>query len=267
MCRAQAFVMLARAVGATLDDVIPSRATSLRHVRPVKPVRFPASEPEEERMPKSRRHVRMCKALFEMLRAVCYPESTVGWDQFVYFDATNSNRKLAPDGFVKLGVPDHDFDSYLVWEEGTPELAFEILSPSDTPERWTFKEKLRRYRALGVRELIVIDVDAKPGKRLRAWDRIEQDLVERVVTSDCTPCVTLGVTALVAKVDDHPVALRLARDASGRDPVLTEAEARNEADAARMAAEARVAELERALARVTEKKATKRPAPKRRHVR
>ncbi len=39
---------------------------------------------------------------------------------------------------MTLGVPDHDFDSYFVWEEGTPDLAFEVLSPSDTPERWTF---------------------------------------------------------------------------------------------------------------------------------
>lgn len=210
--------MPARAASARLDDVTTQRASSLRHVRPVQPLRFPASEPEWEKMPESRRHARLCKALFEMLRSLCCPESTVGWDQFVYYDATDPRRKLAPDGFVKLSVPDHDFDSYLVWEEGTPELAFEILSPSDTPERWTFKEKLRRYHALGVRELIVANVDAKPGKRLRAWDRIQHDLVERVVTGDRTPCLTLGVTARIGHVDVYPVALRIARDEAGRSP-------------------------------------------------
>jgi Uma2 family endonuclease len=95
-----------------------------------------------------------------MLQAICVPEHTVGAEQFVYFDASAPTRCLAPDAFVTLGVPDHDVDSYLVWEEGTPELAFEVLSPSDTPERWTFEEKLRRYRALGVRELVTFHVDA-----------------------------------------------------------------------------------------------------------
>ena len=90
-----------------------------------------------------------------------------------------------------LGHPSH-FDSYLVWEEGTPDVAFEVLSPSDTPERWTFEEKLRRHGALGVRELITFHVDGEPGQRLRVWDRIEHDLIERVVTGDMTPCLTLA---------------------------------------------------------------------------
>ena len=130
-------------------------------------------------MGQGRRHLHLCRALYDMIRAVCVPEHTVGADQFVYFDAANPKRCLAPDGFVTLDVPDHDFESYLVWEEGTPDLAFEVLSPSDSPERWTFEEKLRRYHALGVRELVVFHVDADPGERLRAWDRIDNELAAR----------------------------------------------------------------------------------------
>ncbi|HSO39843.1 MAG TPA: hypothetical protein VLT33_45260 [Labilithrix sp.] len=59
-----------------------------------------------------------------------------------------------------------------------------MRSPSDTPERWTFAEKLLRYRALGVRELVTFHVDAPPGQRLRVWDRLEHDLVERVVEGE-----------------------------------------------------------------------------------
>jgi hypothetical protein len=198
-----------------------------------------------------------------MIRRVCVPEHTVGADQFVYFDAANPKRCLAPDSFVTLGVLDHDFESYKVWEEGTPDVAFEVLSPSDSPERWTFEEKLRRYHALGIRELVSFHVDALPGERLRVWDRIENDLVERVVTNDTTPCITLGVTLLIGPVDQYPVGLRLARDAAGKDLVLTEAEAHRAAvnareaaveareaeGAARKVAEDRVAELERELAR------------------
>lgn len=248
-----------------MDAVTPTnprvRAASLRHVRPVAPLRFPEQEPDEERMGQGRRHLHLCAALYEMLRAVCVPEHTVGADQFVYFDAANPKRCLAPDAFVTLGLRDHDFDSYFAWEEGTPDLAFEVLSPSDTPECWTFEEKLRRYHTLGVGELLTFHLDAAPGQRLRVWDRIEHDLVERVVTGDLTPCLTLGLTVLIGPVDSYAVGPRLARDVEGRDLVLTEKEARLAADAARLAemrereaaeagrsvAEARVAELEREL--------------------
>jgi hypothetical protein len=242
----------------------------------VQPLRFPEQEPDEERMGQGRRHRHLCEALYQMLRAVCVPEHTVGADQFVYFDASNPKKCLAPDAFVTLGVVDHDFDSYLVWEEGTPDLAFEVLSPSDTPERWTFAEKLRRYHTLGVRELVTFHVDAPPGERLRVWDRLEQDLVERVVTDDRTPCVTLGLTLLVGPVDGYPVGMRISRDPEGVDLVETDKEgrftearareaetaakeaetaarsqaeaARSQAEAAQARAEARVAELEEKLA-------------------
>lgn len=227
--------MAPRAGSARLGSV-----TAISHVRPTSCLRFPASEGEWEQMPESRRHVRLCKALYEMLASVCAGEHTVGWDQFVYFDAADPRRKVAPDAFVKLGVPDHDFDSYLVWEDGTPELAFEVLSPSDSPERGPFEEKLRRYRSLGVRELVVINVDAPAGARLRVWDRVDQDLVERVVAGETTPCLTLGLTLLVGPVYEHPVALRMAR--MDGELVPTESEERD-------AAKARVRELEERLAR------------------
>ncbi len=234
--------MAARAEGARIGDVSTSRASSLAHVRPVQPLRFPEQELDEERMGQGRRHFHLCHALYQMLRAVCVPEHTIGADQFVYFDAANPKRCLAPDAFVTLGVRDHDFDSYLVWEEGTPDLAFEVLSPSDTPERWTFEENLRRYHALGVRELVTFHVDAPAGERLRIWDRLEQDLVERAVTGDTSPCVTLGLSLLIGPVDQYPTGLRLARDAEGRDLVLT-------TDERSLAAEARVRELEAKPAR------------------
>ncbi|HVH45277.1 MAG TPA: Uma2 family endonuclease, partial [Labilithrix sp.] len=195
-------------------------------------------------MPESRRHMRLRTTLYQTLDSVFAPENTLGCDQFVYFDATDPRRKLAPDAFVKLGVPDHDFDAYLVWEEGTPEVAFEVLSPSDTPERWTFKEKLRRYHALGVRELVCINVDAKAGKRLRVWDRIDQDLVERVVTHDRTPCLVLGLFMLVERVGVDPVALRLARDRAGRDRLLSPGEKLAGATAAIAERDAVIAERE-----------------------
>lgn len=188
----------------------------------------------------------MCNALHEGLRAVVSQENTVASDAFVYFDAGDPNRKLAPDAFLKLGVAQHHFNSWKTWNKGTPELAFEVLSPSDSPERITFEEKLVRYRALGVEELIVFHADGEPGTRLRAWDRIDEDLVERVVEREQTPCVTLGLMVVVAPVADLATGLRLVRDGHS---IPTEAEARRAEVEARRAAERRVAELEALLER------------------
>lgn len=67
------------------------------------------------------------------------------------------------------------------------------------------------------------------------------------MTDDTTPCVTLGLTLLVGPVDGYPVALRVARGLT--DLVLTEKEDREAETVARKKAEARVAELEKELAR------------------
>ena len=234
-----------------LPAVTSLRARSLQHVRPVVPLHFPESEPESERMGQSGRHYLMCKALYEILRAAAGDEHTVSCDAFVYFDAANPERKLAPDGAVKLGVPQHVFDSWKTWERGAPELAFEILSPSDSPERWTFEEKLRRYRALGVSELVVFHVDGEPGSRLRVWDRIDGDLVERTVSGEATPCLTLDVHLVVAPVDELPACVRLAADPEGRDLFPTDTEARRTAEARLREAAKRIAELEIEAARST----------------
>ncbi len=232
-----------------LPTVTSLRARSLQHVRPVVPLHFPESEPESERMGQSGRHYLMCKALYEILRAAAGDEHTVSCDAFVYFDAANPERKLAPDGAVKLGVPQHVFDSWKTWERGAPELAFEILSPSDSPERWTFEETLQRYRALGVSELVVFHVDDNPGSRLRVWDRIDGDLVERTVTGEATPCLTLDAHLVVAPVDDLPACVRLAGDPEGRDLFPTETEARRTAEARLREAQKRIAEIEIEAAR------------------
>lgn len=237
------------------------RATSLRHVRPVVPLRFPAEEPEAEHLGQGKKHLELCVALYQMIGRIVGDEHAKGADQFVYFDAADPRRCLAPDAFVKLGVRDSAFETWKTWESGAPDVAFEVLSPSDTPERWTFREKLKRYRALGVRELIVANLDAPSGKRLRAWDRIDGDLVERIVKNDRTPCVTLGVHLLIGPIDRYPVGLRVARDAMGEDRVLTPAEGERvaqererlaqererAAQERERAAQARVAELEAAL--------------------
>jgi Uma2 family endonuclease len=212
----------------------------IRYVRPVVPLRFDSTDPEWE-MGQSPRHLKLCVTLYQLLGRVAGEGNSVGSDEFVYYDASNRAVKCAPDAFVKLGIRnDSNRKSWTTWKHGTPELCIEVLSPSDTEEKQTLVEKLDRFHAMGVEEVVVFDVDASPGERLRAWDRVDGDLVERVVENERTPCLTLGLFFVVAPVEEHPAALRLSRDVEGRQLVPTDKE-----EAA--AALARVAELEAEL--------------------
>ncbi len=231
-------------------------ADRLAHVRPVRPLHFPESEPEEEHLGQHPRHDDLCTLLKLLLRSVCGDDHAVSADMFVYWIATvNDDRgRRAPDAAVKLGLSPavlRAHGSWKTWEFGVPELTVEVLSLSDTRERWTLTEKREAYEAMGVREFVCFDVDAAEGSRLRVWDRIDGDFVERVVESERTPCVTLSVALgravewTVAAAAPYPAALRLLVDG---DLVLSPSEDAAAARAEAQAAKARVAELEALLA-------------------
>ncbi|MEM7657733.1 MAG: Uma2 family endonuclease, partial [Bacteroidota bacterium] len=69
----------------------------------------------------------------------------------------------APDVMVAIGRPDGDRSSYLQWEEADvpPQVAFEVLSPSNTALEML--EKQQFYARHGVEELIVIEPGKKEG--------------------------------------------------------------------------------------------------------
>ena len=233
----------------TANPKLPSGdMREIRYIRPIVPVRYPDSDPEWE-MSENKRHQRLCKVLRELLAVAAGVErAAIGSDQFVYFDTSNPKRKCAPDGLVKLGVPDWDFDVWKTWEDGVPELCVEVLSPSDTKEKLTLEEKLRRFHTMGVGEVVCFDVDEQVGRRIRAWDLVSGDLVERVVEQERTPCRTLGRWFVVgeAPLDALPAALRLAEDGEGAHLVPLPREA-DRADQERAIAETdrAVAELEK----------------------
>jgi hypothetical protein len=199
-----------------------SPPASLRHRHPVRPLRFPEEEPEREKLGETSRHLVLRTALWQLVKLALGGASghTIGSEQFVYFNARDPRRCSAPDVYVKLGVHVADVSTWKVWEWGAPELAVEITSPSDR-ERWTWEDKVERYHELGVRELVRFDPDAPEGHRLAVWDRVDDDLVEREVEADVTPCVTLGLWWLVGRVGEYPAGLRLARDAQGHDRLPT----------------------------------------------
>jgi Uma2 family endonuclease len=220
----------------------------LRYVRAPEPLDFP----EDALMPESKTHLVLRTFLFRLLRFALGPAHRVGSEQFLYWNAADATVSLAPDAMVRLNVPDAPFRTWKTWEEGgVPDLAIEVVSDSDRGDaKWS--EKLSNYRAIGVKELVRFDPAALEGGRLRVWDRVREDLVERLIGEDRTPCLTLGLSWVVCPVEDEPVGLRLIDDEGRLLEVPEEAEARGRAEEARgrQAAEARVRELEEELRRV-----------------
>lgn len=181
------------------------------YVRDPVPVHFPDSAD----VPESKRHLKQRTLLYQVLDLAFADRAAIGCDQFVYWDPTDPTQCLAPDAFVRLGVPDDDFRSWKVWERGAPDVAVEIISDSDERDR-DWETKLAKYRRLGVRELVRFDSEQEPAS-LRVWNAVDGDLVERqlsgcVAASQCLP----GYWLVEEDASIGPV-LRLARDADGRD--------------------------------------------------
>jgi Uma2 family endonuclease len=232
---------------------IAAQHPALRYRRPVRPLIFRSEEPENEKLGETSRHLQLRTFLFQLLQFALGREHSVGSDQFTYWNARDPQLCCAPDAFVKLGVPQTEFETWKTWLHGAPDLVIEIASKSDR-EALTWEEKHGRFHEMGVREVVRFDVDASPGSRIRAWDRIDDDLVEREVEGDVTPCATLGLWWVVASVGELANALRLARDREGRDLLLSQLETIERDKAAvereKAAAERRVAELEAELAKL-----------------
>ena len=208
-------------------------------------------------MPETKLHLVLRTFLYQLLKFAFGHEACVGSEQFVYFNARDPRLCVAPDAFLKLGIPDVHFNSWKVWERGTPEVAVEILSGSDS-EMTAWDEKVARYHELGVRELVCFDPQASEGHRLRVWDRIDEDLVERRVESDIAKSLVLQKFWVVRPIEEELVGLRLSEDSSGEHLLPSpreaeararevEARARDAAEARASLAEARVRELEAEL--------------------
>jgi Uma2 family endonuclease len=203
--------------------------------------------PEEERVPETKRHLEVRTALYQALKLAFEASAAIGSDQFLYWDPTDAHQCLAPDVFVRLGVPDYPFRIWKVWEHGAPQVAVEVISSSDERDR-DWDAKLARYRKSGILELVRFDPET-PESSLRIWDAVDGTLVERVGESRAK-CRWLPGFWLV--VDDPLLGLplRLSRDPEGREVYLTPAEHEATGRAAeRVAAEQRIRELEAELRR------------------
>jgi hypothetical protein len=238
-----------------------------RYLRPPRPIHFPTSEEQ----PETNRHLELRTALYLFLKRELAARATIGSSQFVYYDPTTAQKRLAPDAFAKLGIPHSPIPLWKTWRTGAPELAVEIvddleeeIGSDEDDETWKGEEawetKLERYRAAGVGEIVRFDPDDAE-QPIRVWDHVDGDLVERVQPEDgvfeCA-CLSLFWVAV-----PHPLfvrMLRLARDRAGRDLLLTpeeaeRAEARARQEEARARQEAVRAQQEAVRARQQEARA------------
>jgi hypothetical protein len=205
-----------------------------RYLRAPVPLHFP----EEEQVPESATHRERLNLLSDSVRHALGDQALVCSDQFLYWDPTNPKRCLAPDLAVRVGGPNLLLASWKTWEHGAPHVGVEIVSDWDTANSTT-EQKLERYRQAGIAEVVRFDPEGKE-PRLRFWDLIESDLVERDLSDpEARRCDALGLYWCIVDHSKLHLTLRLARDKEGHDLLLTPAET----------ALARVAELEAELAR------------------
>ena len=186
----------------------------------------PAAEelffPTEEEAPESKRHLKLRTLLYQVLDLAFADRAAIGCDQFVYWEPTNPQACLAPDAFVCWGQADSLFDSWKTWQNGTPEVAVEIVSKSDERDR-DWNAKLDRYNRLGVRELVRFDPDSTDCP-LRVWDRMSEALVEREVVLPSTPSRCLPGHWVVLPTSELGPVLRLSHDEQGARLYPTPAE-------------------------------------------
>ena len=88
-------------------------------------------------------------------RYAAVPDVWVGGNLLLYHQRGNPKKSVSPDVLLTRGIAKWDRPIYLLWEEKTPTLIFEITSHSTRREDTGTKKDL--YERLGVAELVLFD--------------------------------------------------------------------------------------------------------------
>ncbi len=196
-------------------------------------------------MPETRRHYEIRSDLFQILKLAYAEQCSLGSSQYVYWNAADPTRCMAPDLFLRVGEPDSLFACWKTWERGAPDIAVEIIGDSDSTEL-AWDEKLAAYLELGVTEVVRFDPVA-PADFLRLWLRTEGDLVERELDNPrLAESAVLDLTWVVMKDPRLGRVLRVAADPLGTKLLPTPVEYEQHL---RHAAEKRIRDLELELAK------------------
>ena len=193
----------------------------------------------------------------------------VGSNNFLYYERGNPRAVVAPDVYVVLGAPaSPPRDTYMLWNEPKgPDFVLEVTSAST--RRVDERRKRGVYAALGVREYFLYDPRAEyltPALRgFRLHDGEYRALPAVTVLSNRGVSVVSEVLGLEFRDDREARMVRLRDPATGEKlPTYEESDrALEEVDAARRAAEARLAQesasrRQEAAARLAQESASQR---------
>jgi len=180
----------------------------------------------------------------------------VSGNLLIYYEEGNPRKSVAPDCFVVWGVESHFRRVYKLWEEGQrPQVVFEVSSKST--QREDLSTKMRLYAGLGIEEYYIYDPTA---------EYLDPPLAAfRLVGGGYVPMepvnggVRLGELAFVPGAGEPPefvsslLGLRIALDEENwlrfyrldtGEQLLTDEEARLQAEAQVAEAEARAGQAE-----------------------
>ena len=191
---------------------------------------------------------------------VMHPEALVALDVLVYPERGNRYKSIAPDVLVALGRGMGRRSSYRVWVEGKPpDWVLEVASPST--EEKDRHSKWRDYAAMGVREYWLFDpkgdVYPRGTPRLRGLT-LEDDKYRPLESrlEDGVRMIHSEVLGLGVRAEGDLLRFwdPVKREDVWHQPeavaaAVQEAARADREAAARLAAEARIAELEAALQR------------------
>ena len=183
----------------------------------------------------------------------------VGSNNFLYYERGNPRAVVAPDVYVVVGASAGLRDTYLLWNEPKgPDFVLEVTSASTRHNDERRKRDV--YASLGVSEYFLYDPRAEylapPLQGFRLHEGEYRAVPAVTVLSNRGVAVASEVLGLELRDEREARRVRL-RDPATGESLLSHREserAREEEAAARRAAEARIRELERALA------ATRKPA-------
>lgn len=177
------------------------------------------------------------------------PDVYVSSDLLIYYEEGNPRKSVAPDIFIVFGAAKHKRMVYKLWEEPkAPDFVLEVASKNTWAE--DIGRKRRLYAELGVQEYWLFDPKdeyfdpALQGLSLR--DGLYRPLPALVENGART--IRSRVLGLNLCVENE--VLRFREQATGEylhNDLAEATKALTEANAARLAAEARIAELEARL--------------------
>ena len=186
------------------------------------------------------------------------PDVYVAGNMLIYYEEGNVKARVAPDVFVVLGAPAHDRSSYLLWREPKgPDWVLEVTSRSTRREDQGRKREL--YRELGVTEYWQYDPTGDYlAPRLQGLELVSGQYESLTGQELAAGGLTMWsrVLGLELRLESH--GLRFCDPATGEylrthaeaeDERRREMQARQDAERAAEAAQARVAELEALLAK------------------